>query len=67
MKKGLFNAILTAIVFVTLEPVSKLIAGQVSPYAITFWRFAIGSLILIPFAVAKIKKKNYILLIRIWM
>ena len=58
MKKGLFNALLTAIVFVTLEPVSKLIAGQVSPYAITFWRFAIGSLILIPFAVVKIKKEK---------
>lgn len=58
MKKGLFNALLTAIVFVTLEPVSKLIAGKVSPYAITFWRFAIGSIILIPFAVAKIKKEK---------
>ena len=58
MNKGLFNALLTAIVFVTLEPVSKLIAGQVSPYAITFWRFAIGSIILIPFAVVKIKKEK---------
>ncbi len=58
MKKGIFNALLTAIVFVTLEPVSKLIAGDVSPYAITFWRFAIGSLILIPFAVVKIKKEK---------
>lgn len=56
MSKGLIYSLLTAIVFVTLEPVSKLIAGEVSPYAITFWRFIIGSLILIPFAVGKIKK-----------
>ncbi len=56
MKKGFFYSLLTALLFVTLEPVSKLIAGEISPYAITFWRFAIGSLILLPFAVSKIKK-----------
>lgn len=56
MKKGLIYSIITAIVFVTLEPVSKLIANDVSPYGITFWRFAIGSLILIPPAVTKIKR-----------
>ena len=58
MKKGLIYALITAILFVTLEPVSKLIALDVSPYAITFWRFLIGSLILVPPAVIKIKKEN---------
>lgn len=58
MKKGILYVLITAVLFVTLEPVSKLIAGEVTPYAITFWRFIIGSLILIPFAVVKIKKEK---------
>jgi len=58
MKKGLLYSVLTALLFVTLEPVSKLIAGEVTPYAITFWRFVIGSIILIPFAIVKIRKEK---------
>ncbi len=58
MKKGVLYALITAILFVTLEPVSKLIAGEVNPYAITFWRFFIGSFILIPPAIKKIKKNG---------
>ena len=51
-------AIITALVFTTLEPVSKLIADQVNPYAITFWRCMIGALVLMPFAMVKIKKQK---------
>ena len=58
MKKGILYALITAILFVTLEPVSKLIANDVNPYAITFWRFLIGSVILLPPAIIKIKKEN---------
>lgn len=58
MKNSIFYVLITAILFVTLEPVSKLIAADVTPYAITFWRFFIGSLILIPPAVIKIKKEK---------
>ncbi len=58
MKNGILNVIITALVFVTLEPVSKLIADNINPYAITFWRFLIGSLILIPFAAIKIKREK---------
>jgi len=58
MKQGIIYALITAVLFVTLEPVSKLIADTVNPYAITFWRFLIGSLILLPFAWAKIKKNH---------
>lgn len=58
MKKGVLFALLTAILFVTLEPVSKLIAGRVNPYAITFLRFFIGSLILVPPAIIKIGKEK---------
>ena len=58
MKKSILYVIITAVLFVTLEPVSKLIAGEVTPYAITFWRFIIGSLILLPLAVSKVKKEK---------
>ena len=47
---GLLYALITAVVFTTLEPVSKLIAEDVNPYSITLWRFIIGSLMLLPFA-----------------
>lgn len=58
IKRGILYALITAVLFVTLEPVSKLIANEVSPYAITFWRFTIGSLILIPPAILKIKREK---------
>ncbi len=56
MKKGILYALITAVLFVTLEPVSKLIAGEINPYAITFWRFFIGSFILIPPAISKLRR-----------
>ena len=58
MKKGLVYILLTALIFTTLEPVSKLIAAQVDPFAITFLRFFVGGLILLPFSFMAIKKKN---------
>ncbi len=58
MKKGILFAALTAILFVTLEPVSKLIANDVTPFAITLWRFIIGSVMMLPFAIIKIKKEK---------
>lgn len=58
MKKGLIYTIITALAFVTFEPMSKLIAGSVSPFGITFWRFIFGSILLSPFAIMKIKKDN---------
>ncbi|MBE7042158.1 MAG: hypothetical protein E7399_01510 [Ruminococcaceae bacterium] len=61
MKNSVLYALITAILFVTLEPVSKLIANDVTPYAITFWRFFIGSFILIPPAIMKIKREKIIL------
>ena len=58
MKNGLLYTLITAILFVTLEPVSKLIANDVSPYAITFWRFLLGAIILMIPALMKAKKEN---------
>lgn len=58
MRKGLFYILLTAVVFTTLEPVSKLIATDINPIAITFFRFFIGGLILLPFSFGKMRKDN---------
>lgn len=58
MKKGLLFSVITALLFVTLEPVSKLISGEATPYAITFWRFVVGSVVLMPFAIAKLRKEK---------
>lgn len=57
-KSGLVYALITALVFTTLEPVSKLIAEDINPYSITFIRFLIGSLLLLPFAIQKIRKEK---------
>ncbi len=58
MKKGLIYVLITAVTFATLEPVSKLIANQVNPYAVTFIRFLISCLMLMPYALYNIKKTN---------
>jgi len=58
MIKGLLYILLTATVFTTLEPVSKLIATQINPFAITFIRFFIGGAMLLPFSILQIRKKN---------
>ena len=58
MKKGILYVLITAILFVTYEPISKIIAGDVSPYAITFWSFAMASFIMLPPALVKIKREK---------
>ncbi len=58
MKNGILYVFITAILFVTYEPISKLIAGDVNPYAITFWRFLMASLILLPLSIVKIKREK---------
>lgn len=58
MKNSFLYILITAILFTTLEPVSKLIASDISPLAMTFIRFFIGGAILLPFAVVKLRKNN---------
>lgn len=58
MKKGMLYVLITAVLFVTYEPISKIVAGDVNPYAITFWRFAMASLIMLPPTIVKIKKEK---------
>lgn len=56
LKNGFLFLIITALCFTAHEPVSKLIAGQVDPNAITAIRFFISGLILLPFAIRRIKR-----------
>lgn len=55
---GIVCIIITTLTFTTLEPVSKLIASEISPFAITFIRFFIGGLTLLPFSLKQLKKKR---------
>lgn len=64
MKNGLLYSLITSVLFVTLEPVSKLIANDITPFAITFWRFFIGSFIMIPPALIKIRRDKIRISIR---
>ena len=55
---AIIYALITALLFTTYEPVSKLFAADINPYAITAIRFLIGALILLPFSIREIKQKN---------
>ena len=50
--------IFTMIIFSTLEVTGKMIGTSISPYVITVFRFLIGGLFLLPFALAYKKKKK---------
>ena len=56
MGKSLVYIFIATMAFATLEPVSKLIANEVSPFFMTCIRFIIGGLILIPFSIAKLRR-----------
>jgi drug/metabolite transporter (DMT)-like permease len=58
MKKGYIYIILAAIIFSTMEISSKMIAHAVNPLQLSFIRFLIGGLILLPLAVKDMKSKN---------
>ena len=53
-----FYSIAAIVMFSTIEVVGKLIDHAISPYAITAWRFFIGGLILLPYAVREIKDRS---------
>ncbi len=56
MKKGIPYIIITALLFATFEPVTKLISGDVHPLVLNLMRFFIGSVVLLPLAIHNIKK-----------
>lgn len=58
MKKAYFFVVLTAFLFGTMEVACKAAGNQLDPFQLTFLRFAIGGLILLPFAAAELKKNR---------
>ena len=58
IKNGMLYVLITALCFATHEPASKLLDGQINPYAITAIRFLIGGLALLPFSIIEIRKKK---------
>jgi drug/metabolite transporter (DMT)-like permease len=58
MKKGYFYILITAFAFSTMEIAGKMISNQFNPFQLTFLRFFIGSLVLLPFAVMEVKRRN---------
>jgi drug/metabolite transporter (DMT)-like permease len=64
LKKGYIYIILAALLFSTMELASKMIAVKINPYQLTFIRFLIGGLILLPFSIKEIKARNLKLTIK---
>jgi drug/metabolite transporter (DMT)-like permease len=58
LKKGYIYIILAALLFSTMELASKMIAVKINPYQLTFLRFFIGSLVLLPFSLKELKARN---------
>lgn len=58
MKKGYLYIILTTIIFSTMEIALKMVSGEFNPIQLTFTRFFIGGLFLIPFALIALRKRN---------
>ena len=58
MNKGYIFVLVTAFLFGTMETALKFFGGMFHPIQITFLRFLIGGLVLIPMAFSALKKKN---------
>lgn len=58
MKKAYGFVILTALLFSTMEVACKVAGNDLDPFQLTFLRFLIGGLILLPFGIAEMKKKD---------
>ncbi len=58
MKKAYIFVFITAFLFGTMEVACKVAGSQLDAFQLTFLRFAIGGLILLPFAAAELKKNK---------
>ena len=60
-RSGYVYIVLCAVIFSTMEVMLKTVHGVFAPMQITCLRFLVGGLLLIPFAVRSMKKKNAVL------
>ncbi|MGL4369028.1 MAG: EamA family transporter, partial [Spirochaetota bacterium] len=61
---GLSCLVVTILLFSTFEVTSKVLAPYMNPLQITFSRFLIGGIVLLPFALARMKRKHLELSVR---
>lgn len=66
MKKGILFILIATILFSSMECVLKLIAGQLHPLQVTWIRFMVGGLILLPLALNQLKKRDISLTKKEW-
>ncbi len=64
MKKVYFFVVLTAFLFGTMEVALKLAGGEMDSFQLTFLRFMIGGLLLLPFAVFEMRKNQVKLVLK---
>ena len=55
MKKVYFYVVLTAFLFGTMEVALKMVGNHLDAFQLTFLRFSIGGILLLPFATAEMK------------
>ena len=58
MKKGYLFIAITTVLFSSMEIALKFISGAFNPIQLTFSRFFIGGIVLLPFAYEALKKKG---------
>ena len=58
MKKAYGFVVLTAFLFGTMEVACKVAGNQLDPFQLTFIRFAIGGILLLPFAAVELHKAH---------
>lgn len=61
MRKAYVFIVLTAFLFGTMEVACKIAGNGLDPFQLTFIRFAIGGLILLPFAIRDLRKNHIVL------
>jgi len=57
-KRNAFLILCAAVLFSTMEVASKVVSNSFTPLQIMFWRFLIGGMVLLPFALHEIKKRE---------
>lgn len=58
MNRAYYFVVLTALLFSTMEVACKVAGNDLDPFQLTFLRFLIGGLVLLPFGIAEMKKKK---------
>ena len=58
MKKAYLYVLITALLFGTMEVSCKIGGADLDPFQLTFLRFLIGGLVLLPFAVGQMKRRQ---------